>query len=90
MRFYRCARGARFNAFAIFLAPAFFFARDFSDRYPLRPKAGISFFLSQPSIAGTSRASLRTELKRLGPDVPSEGLDRKIDEFLAERKKPKN
>ena len=29
-------------------------------------------------------------LKRLGPDVPSEGLDRKIDEFLAERKKPKN
>jgi hypothetical protein len=34
--------------------------------------------------------TLRTELKRLGPDVPSEGLDRKIDEFLAERKKPKN
>jgi hypothetical protein len=30
MRFYRCAPGARFNAFAIFLAPAFCFARDFS------------------------------------------------------------
>jgi hypothetical protein len=29
MRFYRCAPGARFNA-RIFLAPAFYFARDFS------------------------------------------------------------
>jgi hypothetical protein len=30
MRFYRFVPGARFNAFAIFLAPAFCFARDFS------------------------------------------------------------
>ena len=30
MRFYRCAPVVRFNAFAIFLAPALCFARDFS------------------------------------------------------------
>ena len=48
------AAGVRFNAFAIFLAPAFCFARD---RYPLRSKLGTSFFLRQPSIAAfTSRA----------------------------------
>lgn len=41
-------------------------------------------------VLSKSGVTLRTELKRLGPDVPSQGLDRKIDEFLAERKKPKN
>jgi hypothetical protein len=47
--------------------------------------------LDQPEDRVKSKINtLRTELKRLGPDVPSEGLDRKIDEFLAERKKPKN
>ena len=47
--------------------------------------------LISPKIELKSKINtLRTVLKRLGPDVPSEGLDRKIDEFLAERKKPKN
>ena len=47
--------------------------------------------LDQPEDRVKSKINtLRTELKQLGPDVPSEGLDRKIDEFLAERKKPKN
>ena len=36
------------------------------DRYPLRSKAGTSFFLSQPSIAAfTSRAPSRIKLKTL-------------------------
>jgi hypothetical protein len=51
------APGVRFNAFAIFLAPAFALLETLVDRYPLRSKAGTSFFLSQPSIAAfTSRA----------------------------------
>ena len=33
---------------------------------------------------------LRDEVKRLGPDAPSDGLDERIRAFLAKRKKPKN
>ena len=33
---------------------------------------------------------LQAEIKRLGPDAFSEGLDEEIDEFLEARKKPKN
>jgi hypothetical protein len=43
------APGVRFNAFAIFFAPAFLaLLETFDDRYPLRSKAGTSFFLTQP------------------------------------------
>jgi len=41
------APGVRFNAFAIFLAPLFALLETLVDRYPLRSKAGTSFFLSQ-------------------------------------------
>jgi hypothetical protein len=33
---------------------------------------------------------IQAEIKRLGPNSPSESLDRSIDEFFAARKKPKN
>ena len=51
------APGVRFNAFAISLRRLFALLETLVDRYPLRSKAGTSFFLSQPSIAAfTSRA----------------------------------
>jgi hypothetical protein len=34
--------------------------------------------------------TLSAEIKRRGPDAGSDTLDKKIDEFLAARKKPKN
>jgi hypothetical protein len=57
MRFYRCRTRSAIQCLAIFLAPAFCLLETLVDRYPLRSKAGTSFFLSQPSIAAfTSRA----------------------------------
>src|ERR1700737_1496144 len=58
MRFYRCRTRRAIQCLCDLLSAGFFaLLETLVDRYPLRSKAGTSFFLSQPSIGAKPTSS---------------------------------